>query len=75
MTLKFDKLKIEREMITFSPFLVEIDNFVNYFDALTTTALRFTDDFRVVTLFFSEDIDVQHFFRVAPPFSEDENSE
>jgi len=53
-------------MITFSPFFVEINNFINYFDAGTTTALRFTDDFRVVTLFYSEEIDVQHVFRVAP---------
>jgi len=45
-------------MITFSPFFVEIDNFVNYFDAGKTTALRFTDDFRVVTLFNSEEIDI-----------------
>lgn len=50
----------ERE-ITLTPFFVELDDLVDDLDALETTALRFADDFGVVTLLFSKQIDVQHF--------------
>lgn len=48
---------------TLSPFFVEIDDIVDLFDAGKTTTLRFADEFRVVTLLLSEEIDVQHDFR------------
>jgi hypothetical protein len=47
-------LKWKREMSTFSPFFIEIDDFIDYFNAGETTALRFADEFGVVTLFFPE---------------------
>ena len=48
------------ERITLAPFLVELNDFVDKLDAGETTSLRLADDFRVVALVFSEEIDIQH---------------
>lgn len=50
------------ERITLAPFFVEVDDFVDEINVGVTTSLGLADDFRVVALVFSEEVDVQHFF-------------
>lgn len=53
--------------ITLTPFLIKLNDFINEFNVSKSAALRFADDFRIVTLLFSEEIDIQHLSRFPLP--------